>query len=79
MCENGLGEAMLRSVVKLGTQGKMSSPMLQLYQPVKRQVGMETDLGQAMASHKGGAGGRFQGILQSIYIYITYAYWILLV
>ena len=74
-----LGEAKLRSVVKLGAQGKTSSPMLQPYQPVKRQLRMETDLGQAVACHKGGEGGRFQGILQFIYVYFgfhthTYVY-----
>ena len=64
-----LGEAKLRSVVKLGAQGKTSSPMLQPYQPVKRQLRMETDLGQAVACHKGGEGGRFQGILQFIFVF----------
>ena len=49
------------------------------HQPVKRQLRMETDLGQAVACHKGGEGGRFQGILQFIYVYFgfhthTYVY-----
>ena len=39
------------------------------HQPVKRQLRMETDLGQAVACHKGGEGGRFQGILQFIFVF----------
>lgn len=46
--------------------------MPQPYQPVKRQLRMETDLGQAVACHKGGEGGRFQGILQ--FIFFTHAH-----